>query len=144
MSHVPGGFDVPIVRDDIPDCRLPEPPYDPREWFREYVRRQIEWSHRTFGPGKRTLGLLAHIVKECQEIERCPFDLEEWIDLIILALDGAWRCGQYHDCTPEDIMNMLDAKQLKNFNRNWPKPVSEDLPVEHLREAHEEERESNP
>jgi len=30
--------------------------------------RQREWSERTFGPGKRTGGITAHIAKELDEI----------------------------------------------------------------------------
>jgi hypothetical protein len=89
----------------------------------------------------RTSGILNHIEKEIKEIVENPHDLEEWIDIIILALDGAWRCGRQRDYTPEDIMDMLDFKQLKNFDRVWVLPADPNPPCEHQRE---EERESNP
>lgn len=53
--------------------------------------RAMEWSEKTFGPGMRTEGITAHIRKELLEIEEDPNSLEEWIDVMILAFDGAWR-----------------------------------------------------
>lgn len=57
-----------------------------------------------------------HIRKELREIEASPLDLEEWIDVVILALDGAWRAGH----SPDDIITQLVAKQAKNEKRQWP------------------------
>jgi hypothetical protein len=96
----------------------------------DYVAAQVKWSRATFGPGPRTKGLTAHIRKELLEIEATPDDLEEWIDVIILALDGAWRCG----ALPDEIIAQLIAKARKNHGRQWPAPMSQDEPVEHVRE----------
>ena len=82
----------------------------------EHLRRQREWSARTFGPDNRWKGVIDHIRKELLEIEAAPNDLEEWIDVVILALDGAWRSG----ATPEQIIAALDGKQRKNEARQWP------------------------
>lgn len=84
--------------------------------FRNHLQRQREWSGRTFGPYPRTKGVLDHIRKELVEIERAPFDISEWIDVVILALDGAWRAG----ATPSEIIDALVAKQTKNEGRQWP------------------------
>lgn len=81
-----------------------------------HLRRQREWSERTFGPGTRSQGVVNHIRKELIEIETEPGDLVEWIDVVILALDGAWRTG----ATPRQIITALIAKQAKNENRQWP------------------------
>lgn len=94
-----------------------------------YLLRQMGWSEEVFGEGLRTKGITAHIRKELEEIEAKPTDLEEWVDVIILALDGYWR----HGGNPAHIMTHLQRKQDKNVARKWPKPVSEDLPVEHDR-----------
>lgn len=104
--------------------------------FEEYILDHIEWSQATFGPGARTEGLLKHIRKELEEIEREPFDVEEWVDLIILAIDGAWRSG--HGAT--DIVGTLQAKQEKNRRRRWPdwRAVGEDQPIEHIRDGEHE------
>lgn len=95
-----------------------------------FIRRSRDWSRETFGPGRRTEGLCRHIEKELGEIRAEPLDLEEWIDVVILALDGAWRAG--HE--PDAIVLALLAKQSKNFDRTWPAPMGEDHPVEHVRE----------
>jgi hypothetical protein len=98
--------------------------------FIAHVTRQSEWSRRTFGPGFR-MGVVEHIRKELKEIEADPLDLEEWIDVIILGIDGAWRAGY----SPEDIAEGLAAKQLKNEARQWPdwRTVPTDKPIEHVR-----------
>jgi hypothetical protein len=59
----------------------------------QHLFRQRDFSLRTFGPGQRTHGVLDHIRKELAEIEAKPADLTEWVDVILLALDGAWRAG---------------------------------------------------
>jgi hypothetical protein len=95
-----------------------------------YLRRQWEWSKRTFGPGRRTKGICQHITKEIAEVLAKPGDLSEWVDIAILAMDGYWR----HGGTPEQFMADMQAKQDKNFARTWPTPESEDVAVEHVRE----------
>ena len=95
----------------------------------DYLRRQWEWSERTFGPGRRTLGVTKHIEKEIAEVRAKPEDLSEWVDIIILAMDGYWR----HGGKPEELLAQMQAKQAKNFARQWPAWKSEDEPVEHDR-----------
>ena len=99
-----------------------------------YINNQQQWSLETFGPGARTKGLTKHIKKELQEIEQDPTSVEEWVDVIILALDGAWRAG--HES--EEIVAALQEKQMINFIRTWPTPKSEDEPTEHLRKGDKE------
>lgn len=55
----------------------------------EYLQKQMAWSAATFGPGQRTKGITEHIREELAEIEQEPLDLFEWVDVVILALDGA-------------------------------------------------------
>lgn len=81
-----------------------------------HLRRQTVFSERTFGPGKRVDGVCDHIRKELVEVEQSGGDLAEWVDVIILGLDGAWRSG----ATPEQIASAITAKQLKNEARRWP------------------------
>jgi len=98
-----------------------------------HLHRQIAFSQRTFGPGERTAGVLDHIRKELIEIEAAPADLTEWIDLILLALDGAWRAGH----TAEAICQGIDAKQTKNEGRTWPdwRTAAPGKAIEHVRSA---------
>lgn len=96
-----------------------------------HLRRQQAFSEQTFGPGPRTAGIVDHIRKELREIEASPADLSEWIDVAILALDGAWRAGH----TPEQIAAALVAKQTKNEQRTWPdwRTHPSDTAIEHVK-----------
>lgn len=97
----------------------------------EHLARQCAWSERTFGPGERTAGVVDHIRKELDEVLANPTDLSEWIDVVILALDGAWRIG----ATPEQIIAALVAKQTKNEGRQWPdwRTAAPGKAIEHVR-----------
>ena len=97
-----------------------------------YLNDQIEFSRKTFGPGDRTEGILDHIRKELKEIEADTCDLEEWIDVIMLAFDGAWRIG----FTPNEICQMLQHKLDKNIKRDWPdwRTSEPGKAIEHVRE----------
>jgi hypothetical protein len=100
-----------------------------------HLHRQRQWSMTTFGPGLRTKGLLDHIRKELGEIEEDPTDLGEWIDVVILALDGAWRCGG----TPSEIIAAIAGKQAINEKRDWPdwRTADPDKAIEHQRTPQE-------
>jgi dATP/dGTP diphosphohydrolase len=95
------------------------------------IYRQREFSGKTFGPGKRTKGIIDHIKKELVEIEESKGDLSEWIDVIILALDAAWRTG----ATPSEIVEALCEKMSRNATRKWPdwRTVPKDVAIEHER-----------
>ena len=96
-----------------------------------YLAHQREWSLATFGPGDRLRGVLDHIRKELQEIEADPTDVNEWIDVVILALDGAWRAGW----EPQEIIDAIVAKQARNEAREWPdwRTMSANEAIEHIR-----------
>lgn len=99
-----------------------------------HIYNQRKYSLKTFGPldgGQKVQGILTHIEKEVNEIRKDPQDLEEYIDVIILALDAAYRSG----FSPEQIAEMLMKKQLKNERRQWPDWRQVDLsqPLEHIR-----------
>ncbi|MGV6875867.1 dATP/dGTP pyrophosphohydrolase domain-containing protein [Pseudochelatococcus sp. B33] len=104
-----------------------EPSFD----FRAHLARQRAFSEKTFGPGARTKGVIDHIRKELAEIDADPSDISEWVDVVILALDGAWRAGH----SPEQIIAALVAKQDKNEARNWPdwRTAPPDKAIEHDR-----------
>lgn len=112
-----------------------------------HMQRVVEFSSRTFGPGERTLGIIDHIHKETKELldtDAMPYDtpesrrqamLAEWIDVVILALDGCWRTGS----SPEEITAALLAKQETNEGRKWPdwRTMTPDQAIEHDR-SHDE------
>ena len=97
----------------------------------EYLVRQMAWSLRTFGDGRRTEGLCKHIELELAEIRAKPKDLEEWIDVIQLSLDGAWRAGH----TPLAICTALESKLAKNQQRKWDVQKDESKPNLHIKAA---------
>lgn len=96
-----------------------------------HLHRQREFSQRTFGPGARVQGLLDHLRKELVEVEEFPGDIEEWVDVVLLALDGAWRAGY----EPIDIALAITEKQARNEARIWPdwRDVPEGKAIEHVR-----------
>jgi len=75
------------------------------------------------------MGVIEHILKELDELKETPYSLEEWCDVILLAFDGAWRAGY----TAEQIIEMLQHKQVVNISRQWTKPANENVAVEHER-----------
>jgi hypothetical protein len=85
--------------------------------FAKFANEKAAWSRETFGPGDRYEGVVAHIRRELMEVERAPSDLEEWVDVILLAMDGAWRSA---GASGEDLVRMMLAKDAKNRGRKWP------------------------
>ncbi len=100
-----------------------------------HLKHQKDWSEKTFGPGSRTKGVLDHIRKELVEIENDPTDISEWVDVIILAFDGAWRAGW----EAEEIVQAIRDKQAKNERRDWPdwRTMPPDSAIEHVRGKHD-------
>lgn len=83
----------------------------------KHLERQKEWSEKTFGPpNNHTAGIIDHIEKELVEVQDNPEDVFEWIDIVILAFDGALRNGW----SPKDIARALEMKHKTNTERKWP------------------------
>lgn len=97
----------------------------------QHLAHQRDWSLQTFGPGLRTAGVTDHISKELDEIRAAPSDLSEWVDVIILGFDGAWRTG----AKPSEIIAAIKAKQARNEARSWPdwRTAAPDKAIEHDR-----------
>tara|TARA_A100001391_G_scaffold99657_2_gene66248 strand:- start:120 stop:644 length:525 start_codon:yes stop_codon:yes gene_type:complete len=98
-----------------------------------HLHRQKCFSLGAFGPGSRVNGVLDHITKEIAEVRENPDDLSEWVDLMLLAFDGAWRQG----FTAQQITDAIAAKQTKNENRTWPdwRTADPDKAIEHDRSS---------
>lgn len=82
----------------------------------EFLKKKNLWSVETFGPSKGTEGVVRHIESELAEVKANPTDVTEWIDIILLAFDGAFRAGH----TAEQVVTALIQKQAKNTRRQWP------------------------
>lgn len=129
LGAVLGGF----LETDCSDCDATgEAQQEPAASIdASHLERQREFSLKTFGPGARTNGVLDHIAKELNEIREAPEDISEWVDVIILAFDGAWRAGW----EPQQIIDAIVAKQSKNEQREWPdwRTADPDKAIEHVR-----------
>lgn len=97
----------------------------------EHLVRQRAFSLATFGPAYSAAALCDHIGKELVEIRESNGDLSEWVDVIILALDGALRSG----AGPQKVIEAIVAKQTKNEGRTWPdwRTAPADKAIEHDR-----------
>ena len=113
--------------------------------LKQHLIRQMAFSHATFGPGQRTDGVIDHIRKELIEVKDCGGEAEEWVDVVILALDGLTRRlayatsdGERRD--PRDVAqmacNMIEGKQGRNEGRRWPDWRTSDVgkAIEHVRD----------
>ena len=105
----------------------------------EHLRRQMAFSKGTYGPGDRRQGVIDHIRKETVEVLE-DGDPREWVDLVILSLDGLWRSLAFEDQEryieefkigkkifmndwgniPEIATALVVEKQKKNEQRDWP------------------------
>lgn len=95
-----------------------------------HILRQREWSRKTFGPGYSKERIIDHIKKELVEVQESG-DLSEWVDVILLAIDGAWRTG----ASPREICDGLFDKLQINERRQWPdwKTADQGRAIEHVR-----------
>lgn len=117
--------------------------------LKQHLLRQMAFSHATFGPGKRTEGVTDHIKKELIEVADADgtFEqVEEWVDVVILALDGLTRRLVYglSDEIREDperaatmVCEMIQSKQTKNESRQWPdwRTAEKGKAIEHIEGA---------
>jgi len=110
--------------------------------LKQHLLRQMAFSHHAFGPGERTAGVIDHIKKELIEVEEANGESSEWVDVVILALDGLTRRLAYCNGTrhePEQVAemacNIILGKQSKNEAREWPdwRSVPEGKAIEHIR-----------
>lgn len=98
--------------------------------LKQHLMRQMAFSKATYGPGVRTNAVLDHITKEIEEVRESGGSPEEWVDLVILSLDGLTRQLSFVNRGKERISqtmqiahtacNMIVDKQDKNENRTWP------------------------
>ena len=110
----------------------------------QHLKRQMAFSKATFGPGDRKKGVIDHIRQELDEVS-VEGDPREWVDLVLLSLDGLWRSLAYKDgrrygenfrqnalyANEWELSNdwdniskiatlLIEEKQSKNEQRDWP------------------------
>src|SRR5689334_8410397 len=111
--------------------------------LKQHLIRQMAFSHATFGPGQRTAGVCDHIRRELTEVQQANGEASEWVDVVILALDGLTRRLAYAtDGTRRDpkmvageACAMIEGKQSRNEARDWPdwRTAAKDRAIEHVR-----------
>ncbi|MCA9223804.1 MAG: DUF550 domain-containing protein [Planctomycetales bacterium] len=118
--------------------------------FITYLTRQITFSRGAFGPARRHKGVVEHIKKELEELEDAGGSPDEWVDLVMLSLDGLTRAVRErlregtdimqgfeptHDRIARDSVAVIVGKLAKNELRDWPdwRTASEDQAIEHDR-----------
>lgn len=115
----------------------------------QHLLRQIAFSRATFGPDARTAGVIDHIRKELVEVEESGGDPEEWVDVVILGLDGLTRAirARYmpetiaafahciHEDVAEEACTLILEKQNKNELRDWPdwRTAAPDKAITHVK-----------
>lgn len=114
----------------------------------DHLMRQIAFSRETFGPGTRKNGVLDHIGKEVSEVRNAETGEErakEYVDIVLLALDGLWReldaIATEKGESKNPVMlaakasTMISRKQRLNEQRDWPdwRTQSPDQAIEHTR-----------
>lgn len=106
-----------------------------------HLKRQIAFSRGAFGPGERMHGVIDHIRKELTEVEEANGESDEWVDVVILALDGLTRrlvaSGYDVDLAARVACQMIEGKQGRNEMREWPdwRTAPADKAIEHTVEA---------
>lgn len=104
-----------------------------------HLKRQIAFSRGTFGPGERRGGIIEHIRKELVEVDVSDGEAAEWVDVVILALDGLTRrllaAHGSTDLAAATACRMIVGKQNRNESRVWPdwRLTSQDKAIEHDR-----------
>lgn len=110
----------------------------------QHLKRHIAFSRAAFGPGERRKGCCDHIMREI-EIEILPETVSaaeaasEWVDVVILALNGLTRAlvasGMPWERVPFTACQMIEAKQTSNEQRDWPdwRTADPEKAIEHIR-----------
>lgn len=98
--------------------------------FEDHLKRQIAFSRGTFGPGERREMVIDHIRKELVEVERSAGSPREWVDVVILALDGLTRAVRTElestystnmtNAVANEAVALIVEKQSRNEERDWP------------------------
>lgn len=110
--------------------------------FVAYLMNQISFSRATFGPEERMEGILDHISKEIEEVRKAERPEEEWVDLVILSLDGLIRSLDITRETQDvawDSYLCIREKLQENELRDWPdwRTADPNKAIEHIREGEE-------
>jgi len=99
--------------------------------FTDLVNRQRTWSTTQFGESVDLPRILNHITEATGDVEKEPARLHNWIDIVLLAMDGAWRAGH----SPKEVVQAIQDVQVRNIMRDWQNPGDLPIgePIKHIR-----------
>lgn len=102
----------------LADLQRPVPMPTPARTFdlTGHLRRQRDFSLRTFGPGGRVDGVCDHLMRETDEVDAKPHDPSEWADLLLLACDGAMRNGAEPEAFAADVAHAYASTPRRPFS----------------------------
>jgi len=147
LTHFDGDPRVDTLRTLRETCCIRN---DPAFDLVAHLVRQMQFSLKTFGPGPRLGGITSHIEKELIELRDEGGPLSEWVDVIILGFDGAWRSiglpGDQMVVVAMHVINAIVQKQSRNERRAWPDwhNTTQDAAIEHVRTPAELARQKVP
>lgn len=84
-----------------------------------FLSEKWEHSQRVFGP-QTTTGVLNHVRSEVEEIQEEPTDITEWVDLILLGMDGAMRSCPDPKTAPQEVVRAIRDKFEVVKKRQYP------------------------
>ncbi len=94
--------------------------------IKEFFDTKLAWSRDTYGDlSSKTI--IDHLHKEIIEASYDPKDILEWVDIILLAIDGA---GRFANADGATFVEALKKKFEINRKRTWSIPV-DGSPPEH-------------
>lgn len=116
--------------------------------FQQMIHKAAAFPRATFGAGERTESVIDHMTKEFEEIrkeETASGRAGEWVDQVILSIDGLTRALQADNPDANFKMismiaeSMIEQKYCKNELRDWPDWRTADLnkAIEHVRGTHD-------
>lgn len=85
-----------------------------------WLNKQRRWSFENHGNDEKTVAVLQTIYGEVVSTNGQPKDVNLWIRIIVLALEGALRQG----FTPHEICEALEKKQIEYM-------AKDEEPLEH-------------
>jgi predicted small metal-binding protein len=95
--------------------------------MRALIAAYRDWNFATFGDEKpRIKRIVEHIRSELKEVLADPYDILEWVDVMLFAWQGALRTGH----SPEAIVLRTREKMKKNEGRRWSNDI---LPKEDVK-----------
>ena len=123
VRYIKGKLDV--ARDEI-EGRYNGGPWD----FFKVMENWAKWSDSVWGENRPPNGTVNHLVEEAAELAENPTDIMEYVDVIMLAVDGLRQAGF-------DFAEFTDAAIKKlaiNKAREWG-PVDENGVSRHVKDS---------